>query len=92
MNFTVLISIWAFAACGVLLLGGYRLMLSRNEDDSVHLNDREAGMISQQLTTAHRLEVIDKWGQIATAGVVVLGLVLASTYLWDAWQAATKLP
>ena len=92
MNFTVLISLWAVMACGVLGLAGYRMLLSRNEDDSVHLNDREAGMISQQITAAHQLEVLDKWGKIATVAVVACGFLLAGFYLYFAWLETTKLP
>ena len=92
MNYTLLFSVWAVMACSVLALAGYRKLVARNEDDSVHLNDRESAMIGQQLNVAHRLEVIDKWGQIATIVVVALGLILGTLYLLAGWQGAGKLP
>lgn len=92
MNFVPFVTIWALLAVVVLALAAYRQILAYHEDDSVHLADKEAGVIQQQMSLASRLGSIDRWGKMLTVFEVVFGLALASIYLYQAWVESTKMP
>ena len=89
---TLSVSIWVVLALLVLALAIYRKVLSSKEDDSMHLADADAGIVSQQNVLAEKLEVIDKWGKILTIVVVAYGLVLAGLLLYQGWLQASKTP
>jgi len=74
---------WAVLALVVLFLIIYRRTVTSREDDSIHL---EGGIASDQVTLAHRLELIDRWGKTLTVVAVVFGLALAALYLYQVWN------
>jgi hypothetical protein len=74
---------WGVLALVVVFLIFYRKSISSHEDDSIHL---EGGMVAQQLTLGHRLNVIDRWGKTLTVIAIVFGLGLAALYLYQIWN------
>ena len=87
---TLSVSIWALLALIVLGMAIYRKLLSNKEDDTMHLADAEARLVSEQVVLAQKLEVVDKWGKVLTIVVVVYGLVLAGLLLYQGWVQASK--
>ena len=85
MSLAIPTLLWVALAFAVLLLAGYRKFLARNEDDLVHIAEGEAGMISEQVVMAHKLEVIDRWGKILTVASLVYGLLLSAAFLYKVW-------
>jgi hypothetical protein len=85
-NWTPYLAVWSFFALIVIGLAVYRKMLSNREDDTLHVAEGTAGMISHQVADAQRIDVIEKWGKSLTAVVVISGLVLAGIYFYGVWQ------
>jgi hypothetical protein len=84
-NWTPYLAVWSFFALIVLGLAVYRKMLANREDDTLHVAEGTAGMISHQVADAQRIDVIEKWGKSLTAVVVVAGLVMAAIYFYGVW-------
>ncbi|HVN05546.1 MAG TPA: hypothetical protein VMT86_14070 [Bryobacteraceae bacterium] len=74
--------VWGVLAIAVLFLVLYRRSVSSHEDDSIHL---EGAAPSEQVTLAHRLALIDRWGKSLTVLAVVFGLALAAIYMYQVW-------
>ena len=74
---------WGLLALVVVFLIVYRRTVTSREDDSIHL---EGGIATEQVTLAHRLGLIDRWGKTLTVIVVVYGLALAAIYLYQVWN------
>jgi len=81
--------IWAALATVVLGLAAWRKLVSRNEDDFIHVNDVKLN--ARQSEVAHTLDSIDRWGKILTIVVAAYGLVLLAAYMYSSWQAATQI-
>jgi len=64
------------------LLALYRKLLSMKEDDYVHLIESEARYIPQQVTMAHKMHAIDRWGETLTILTAIAGLVLIGVYTY----------
>lgn len=86
MNWTPYLAIWSIFALVVIGLAVYRKMLSVREDDSLHVSEGGARLVSEQVANAQRIEVIEKWGKSLTAVVLLAGLVLAAIYFYGVWQ------
>jgi hypothetical protein len=78
---------WVAIAVAVIGLALYRRYVSREEFDTLHIQEAEAGLISQQRILAHRLNGIDYWGKYLTVGAIGYGLVIACLYLYQVWQS-----
>jgi hypothetical protein len=87
---TIYVAIWSFFALIVLGLAAYRKILSNQEDDSLHVSEGTAGLITQQVATAQKIEVVEKWGKISTAVVLAAGLILASVYFYGVWTTGAS--
>ncbi len=81
---------WAVLALIVIGLALYRRSISANEDDSIHLSGGVAA-VSEQVDTAKRLEMVDKWGKVLTVVLAVTGLVLGVLYGVQVWDATSKI-
>jgi hypothetical protein len=86
MNWTPYLSIWSFFALIVIVLAIYRKMLSVREDDSLHVSEASANLVSQQMVVAQKIAVVEKWGKSLTAVVVATGLVMVAIYIYGVWQ------
>ena len=82
--------IWAFLAMAVLGLALYRKLVTRNEDDYVHVADGEARLIPQQIATAHKLDVIDHWEKILMIVTLITGVLLGCAYLYQLWVESQR--
>jgi hypothetical protein len=90
MNMMPFVVIWACIAAAALGLALYRKMVTRNEDDYLHVAEGEAKMIPQQIATAHKIEAIDRWEKILMTLAVVGGVLLGAAYLYQMWIASQK--
>lgn len=89
MNLLPFAIAWAVLGVIVLSLALMRRSVTANEDDSIHLG-ATTGAIDQQVTTAKKLEAIDKWGKILTVVLAVSGLALIILYGMQVWEATSK--
>jgi hypothetical protein len=83
--FTPFVVLWVALAAVVIGLLVYRKFVSAGEDDLIHVGDEAGSMISHQVSLAHRLDQIDKWGKILTAATVVYGAILGAVYVYQSW-------
>lgn len=89
INFTPYAVIWGLLALVVLLMAGYRKMISVKEDETLHLGNPTES--THQIEIAHKLEVVDKWGKLLTVIAAVYGLLLAIAYTYQTWVQASNL-
>lgn len=90
MNLTPLVMIWAVLAAVIVILLIYRSRLSRQEDETLHVLDSDFTKVSQQMTVAQKLSVVERWGKILTIIAVLYGLALLGLFLWDAWERSSR--
>lgn len=89
MNLLPFAIAWAVLGVIVLSLALMRRSITANEDDSIHLG-ATTGAIDQQVSTAKKLEAIDKWGKTLTVVLAVSGLALIILYGMQVWEATSK--
>jgi hypothetical protein len=82
MNLTPYVAIWIVLATLVLGLALYRRILSINADNYVHLSQGEAQLIPRQIQLNHRLNTVDRWGEVLTVVTLFAGIALASAYVY----------
>ena len=81
MNLVPYLAIWSVFAIAVIALIVARKVVSAKEDDNLHMLDGVPATTTQQVTVAHKLDVIDKWGKILTVLTVVFGLAIGAIYV-----------
>ena len=87
INFTPWMILWAAMALAVLVMAGYRKIVSVREDETLHLvNPSES---ARQLAIFHELERIDKFGKLLTVVAAIYGLLLVMGYTYQTWVQAT---
>ena len=93
MNATFILSVWIVLGAATLILAIYRRILATHEEeDVVRLAPGEEGEIAKQKSLAHRLTTIDHWGITMTVITAIIGIGLASAYLYQAWQSPNPGP
>jgi len=92
MNLTLYFVTWIPLAVVVGVLAIYRNMMASHEDETIHVLDGDTPQIAAQVKLSHKLEVIERWGKILTAVVVIYGFSIAAMYLYYVWQQGAKLP
>ena len=93
MNVTFVVAIWVVLGVTTLILAIYRWLLSEhNESDVVHLGPGEEKEIPKQVSLAKKLDTIDRWGKTMTVVTAVVGLGLATAYLYQAWESPNPGP
>ncbi|MEQ1948841.1 MAG: hypothetical protein ABL995_16745 [Bryobacteraceae bacterium] len=92
MNLTPIILLWAVLGLATLGLALYRIFVTHDEQDVVHLGAGEERAIPQQVALAKRLTAVDKWGKTLTVITVLLGLMLACGYLYNGWNDPGSAP
>ena len=90
VNLLPFVIAWAVLACVVAALAGYRTSVARGEDDSIHIRDIDAQLVLKQTSISSRLNDLDRWGKSLTVFVFVLGLILATIYVWSKWVESTQ--
>ncbi len=86
MNWTLYLAIAAVLAVAVIVLFVRRRQIAGAEDDVIHVQEAEAGMINQQQAIARKLEAVDRWGKVFTLLLVLYGLFLAGLYVYNQWM------
>ncbi len=89
IDFTPFAVVWAVLALVVVLMAGYRKMISVQEDEALHIGSPSENI--HQVDISHKLDVIDKWGKLLTVIAAVYGLLLAIAYTYQTWIRATNL-
>jgi len=83
--------LWIALTLVVLGMVAYRYMVSRREDDVLHLADSEAPMIAEQQMLSMRLSRLDEWKRRLTWVNVVFGLGLGLLFARDALKTSGLL-
>ena len=87
-NMTFAVVLWMVLGVATLVLAVYRWVLSSHyENDVIHLGPGEEKEIPRQASLALKMNSIDRWGKTMTVITAVLGLALASAYLYEAWES-----
>jgi hypothetical protein len=89
IDFTPFTVVWAVLALVVVLMAGYRKMISVQEDETLHIGSPSENI--HQVDISHKLDVIDKWGKLLTVIAALYGLLLAIAYTYQTWIRATNL-
>jgi hypothetical protein len=86
MSIIPFVILWVLMALTVLTLFIWRKMVAAKEDDNLHVLDgASAAKSAEQIAIAQKLDLIDKWGKIATVVAVIYGVILAALYVWQSW-------
>jgi hypothetical protein len=83
------IVLWIALALVVLGMVAWRKVVTRQEDETLHVMD--TGAVSHQVEVSNKLDVIDKWGKLLTIVAVVYGLILAAVYLYRSWIEMSRI-
>jgi hypothetical protein len=91
MNLTPFVIPWIALAVTVLALFIWRKAVARHEDDKLHVLDGAAlYQTALQEATVKKLDMIDKWGKIATVVAVIYGAILGGLYAYQVWLQNTN--
>lgn len=91
MNWTVYLSILGVMAVFIIVLIIYRKNVADAEDDSLHVQESEAGVLAQQAVVAKKLEAIDRWGKVLTGLAILYGMFLAGLYVYNLWNESATM-
>jgi hypothetical protein len=80
--------LWIAMVVGLVVLFGYRKLVDNSVDDLVHVSDASNVAISQQQTTARKLDQLDRVAKILASVMVIYGLGLCGMYVYQALQSA----
>jgi hypothetical protein len=93
MNATFVVAIWVLLGVATLALAVYRQFLSAHEEnDVVHLGAGGEKEIPRQVHLAQKMVPIDRWGKTMTIVTAVVGIGLATAYLYQAWESPNPGP
>jgi len=87
MTLTTLIVLFAGFGLATAGLALYRKFLSMHEDDLIHIGPGEETLVPQQVAMAHRMAVIDRWGEVLTVVTAACGLLSLTVYLYGVFRA-----
>jgi hypothetical protein len=86
MNVVPFLVFWGLLGVTVLALFVWRKTVSRREDDNLHIiGGASVRKSAVQTVVAQELDLIDKWGKIATIVTVAYGVILGGLYMWMSW-------
>jgi len=86
INLTPAVVIWVILAIATLGLALYRKLISASEEDLIHLGPGQERHIPEQVALAAKLKAVDSWGKTMTVITVVVGLMVAAVYLYQAFM------
>lgn len=89
---TPYVVVWAALALVVLALAVWRQIIDIHEDDSIHLRENQAGLVTEQVSLAHKVRAIDRLGKTLTVVVLLYGIALAGWVVYLQWIESSKLP
>ena len=82
INLIPYVAVWSVVTLSVIVLLVMRKMVASKEDDQLHVLH---GATTQQVNVAGKLDLIDRWGKILTVVAVVLGLAIATVYVYSSF-------
>jgi hypothetical protein len=92
MNIVPLLVLWVLLALTVLTLFIWRKSVSSKEDDNLHVLDgASVEKSAEQVQVAQKLDLIDKWGKIATVVTLIYGVILGGFYMYLSWKQNSSL-
>lgn len=74
---------WILLTGVILLLAVYRWLQAKKQYTVLHLRESEVGMIPEQVTYAHTLNVIDRLGEALTAIAFISGVAMIVAYVYS---------
>jgi fructose-1,6-bisphosphatase/inositol monophosphatase family enzyme len=83
---TILFIVWGVFLVGLLALLAYNATLTRYEEDQLFLNDTNDNEKQHQTEILTKLHRTQPFVRVFGSGSVVLTLVLAGMFAWDAIQ------
>ncbi len=86
MTMTPFLILWACVACGAIGIALYRKLLTRNEDDYIHVGEGAEKIVQQQTALAQRLEAVERWEKILIIVAAVGAVLLAAAYIYQYWR------
>jgi hypothetical protein len=89
MNWILYLAILGVLVLAVVALLIIRSRLAGNEENIIHVQDAEAGMVAQQAVLAQKLTVVDRWGKTVTVVTLLYGLFLAGLYVYQFWTSSS---
>lgn len=89
INLIPFLAVWVVFAAGVIFLIAWRKVVSRGDDETLHVMD--TGAVSHQVDVSHKLDQIDKWGKILTAITIIYGLALGAYYMYQSWVEMSRI-
>ncbi|MCC6859236.1 MAG: hypothetical protein IT158_11780 [Bryobacterales bacterium] len=88
MNWIPYLVILGVLLIAVVVLLVMRKRLTSEEDDVIHVQEAESGMVAHQAVIAQKLMVVDRWGKLFTVAAVLYGLFLAGLYVYKVWMSS----
>ena len=82
--------VWLAMACITLGLALYRKVVTRNEDDYLHVHETDAPVVARQFEIARRVDAVDRWGKLFTVLTVAFGIVLVAIYVYQTWTTSLQ--
>jgi hypothetical protein len=73
----------------VLVLALSRKIVAKHEDDTLHLSGGSAA-VANQISVAHKLDVIDRWGQGLTVIAMLYAVAIVVLYGYQYWVRASS--
>jgi hypothetical protein len=83
---------WIVLLVAVVVLYVCRKRVAREDDETLHVLDSDAGKVPQQAVVAKKLDALDRWVKILTILLVVYGLALAGLCVYASWEASSRVP
>ena len=90
-NFILLIVTLLVPAITLVGLMLCRAHTSRNEDDFLRVNHPTSSTLNNQAATAQEMDVLERWVTVLISAVLVCGLGMGAWFLYQVWQANSKL-
>lgn len=87
MTFTAFAVLFAAMVAATAALALWRKFVVLREDDYLHIAAGEEKLIPQQVETANKIALLDRWGEILTVVTAAYGLILAAVFLYQRFQA-----
>lgn len=83
---TIYAAIWGVLALVLVSLAVYRKVITRDEDNVIHVSGANWNAMSKQETSAHAIAQVDRAGMTLTIVAAIYGLALASYYFYGVWE------
>jgi hypothetical protein len=87
----MLIEGWAALLIVVIALASYRHLLTRHEDDTVHLSEQAGVVVRQQASLDKRVSQLDVVANALTILLVLYAFFIAGQFVYQGWIDSNKI-